>query len=211
MLSRMVVPERSAWAAVWAVLQSRANREVGRLGLRLSRPLMLHGECRRQPPGRLEPTIRGSCEYQEICGGCGCGCKRHLGRGIVCSGGRRSTWCVQYCTRRLFWRFIERNAYELARSHCGIQSRPRQASAGRGFPCRFRSVPASVARFVAGRGCRAGKGFVLQAAWGWPITTPSFPLLDFSEREARRPYVWPPGESVRTRCRREDSRPAPSS
>lgn len=64
--------------------------------------------------------------------------------------------CVRTCW--FFWRLIERNDYELAGSHCGIQWRPRQASAGGGFLCRLQSVPAAIARFVAGCGRGVGEG-----------------------------------------------------
>ena len=81
------------------------------------------------------------------------------------------------CTLRFSWRLNERNNYELAGSHCGIQLRPRQVSVRRGSLCRL-PLLATDARFVGGLRCKVGwrhsEGSLIQRLGGWPRTTPSF-------------------------------------
>jgi len=81
------------------------------------------------------------------------------------------------CTRRFFWRLIERNNYELAGSHCGIQSRPRQAYRIGRLPV-WAAIgscggPRFVPRFI--RELAQEEVSTHSTAWGWPPTTPSSP------------------------------------
>lgn len=79
------------------------------------------------------------------------------------------------CTLRFFWRLVERNDYELAGSHCGIQLRPRQGDCFAVF-CRASLGISNRARFFVGFGRRVPRRFCSAPARGWPRTTPSFQL-----------------------------------
>jgi hypothetical protein len=104
--------------------------------------------------------------------GCGCGCNRHLGRGVVCSGGRRFEWCVHSAHAGFSGGRFERNDYELAGSHLEYSAAPPCVRRWR-FPTTTTVVSGTVARFVVGCGLSVEKGPVLSSGLGLAENNPT--------------------------------------
>ena len=124
-----------------------ANREVGRLGRCFSRHVSVVG--------------------------CGCGRKRHLGRGVACGSGRRFKWCVHRARAGFSGGCLSGTTMNWRGRTVEYSGDPAKRPLVEVSCADFGRSPETAARFVAGCGLGAGKVLFRSTAWGWPQTTPT--------------------------------------